>query len=174
MIRSPSDPVILNVLAIDPGPEQSAWVHLRSGAPVAFGKENNHIVRKVCEDAQTWAQGVAIEMIASYGMAVGAEVFATCRWIGRFQESLVRCNIREEEITLLGRLAIKTHLCHSAKANDSNIRQALIDRFGPGKEKAIGCKKEPGPLYHIKADVWAALAVAVTYWDAVKPGGQPL
>ena len=56
---------------------------------------------------------------------------------------------------------VKSHLCHSAKANDSNIRQALIDRWG-GDQVAIGRKKAPGPLYGFSGDMWAALAVAVT------------
>jgi hypothetical protein len=162
---------MLSVLAIDPGPVKSAWVHLREGGVAGFGLEANHVVRRVCEDAQVYADGVAIEMIASYGMAVGAEVFETCVWIGRFMESLTRCNIPESRIHRLPRMAIKSHLCHSAKATDANIRQALIDRYGPGKEKAIGNKANPGPLYHIKADIWAALGVAVTLWDAHKPAG---
>lgn len=163
---------MLNILAIDPGPEKSAWVHLREGGVAAYGLDANSYVRgEVCEYAQTYAQGVAIEMIASYGMAVGAEVFETCVWIGRFMEALVRCNISEREITLMKRQEVKMHLCHSPKANDSTIRQALIDRYGPGKEKAIGSKAKPGPLYHIKADIWSALAIAVTHWDAHKPAG---
>jgi hypothetical protein len=48
------------------------------------------------------------------------------------------------------------------KAKDANIRQALIDIYG-GNDKAIGNKKTPGPLYGIKGDLWAALAVAVTF-----------
>jgi hypothetical protein len=60
---------------------------------------------------------------------------------------------------------VKLHLCKSTKANDASIRQALIDRYGPGKERAIGTKKAPGPLYGVKADVWAALALAVTWHD---------
>ncbi|MBV8782506.1 MAG: hypothetical protein JO353_14005, partial [Phycisphaerae bacterium] len=51
------------------------------------------------------------------------------------------------------------------RAKDGNIRQALIDRFGPTKERAIGKKKSPGPLYGMSGDCWSALAVAVTYAD---------
>jgi hypothetical protein len=54
---------------------------------------------------------------------------------------------------------VKLHLCESVRANDSNIRAALIDRFGPGKEKAVGRKATPGPLFGLKGDEWSALAI---------------
>lgn len=157
-----------SVLAIDPGTEQSAWVHLRDGVPVRFGLDANRVVRRECEYAQTLGlDGVAIEMVASYGMPVGREVFETVFWIGRFFDSLTRCNIPEDKITRIERMQVKNAICHSSKANDSSIRQALIDRFG-GKEKAVGNKAKPGPLYGLKADLWAALAVGVTWLEMNK------
>jgi hypothetical protein len=41
----------------------------------------------------------------------------------------------------------------------------MIDRFGPGKEKAIGRKATPGPLYGVKKDIWSALAIACYHLD---------
>lgn len=95
-------------------------------------------------------------MIASYGMPVGKEVFDTCVWIGRFIENSTGYSYvyRKDE---------KMNLCHSMKAKDSNIRQALIDRFG-----VVGTKKNPGWFYGFKADVWQAYAVGVTYLDMEK------
>jgi hypothetical protein len=78
-------------------------------------------------------------------------------WIGRFVEAW------RGSYTLMFRREVKLHLCGQARAKDPNVRQALIDRFGPGREKAIGTKKQPGPLYGVSADVWSALAVAVTW-----------
>ena len=89
---------------------------------------------------------LVIEMIASYGMPVGKEVFDTCVWIGRF--------IQQDE---------KMNICGSMKAKDSNIRQALIDRFG-----TVGTKKNPGWFYGFKADCWSAYAVGITYLDLTK------
>jgi hypothetical protein len=104
---------------------------------------------------------MAIEMIASYGMPVGAEVFDTCVWIGRFTQAWPAATVP------IFRKDVKMHLCGQTKAKDKNVRQALIDRFGPGKDKAIGKKAKPGPLYGYSGDLWAALAVAVTYYDSV-------
>jgi hypothetical protein len=71
-------------------------------------------------------------------------------WIGRFIE-VARCEVR-----LCYRKDIKLFLCGSMRAKDGNIRQRLIDIFGPQ-----GTKKQPGATYGIKSHTWAALAVAV-------------
>jgi hypothetical protein len=91
-------------------------------------------------------------------MAVGREVFETVHWAGRFTEAA-----HPMRVVQLPRRTVKLRLCQDSRARDSNIRQALIDRFG-GKA-AIGTTKARGPLYGISKDVWSALAIAVTYAD---------
>lgn len=153
------------ILAIDPGNERSAAVVLNDeGRPVEFWREPNaEVLRRVLAIARLWHQidGVirghlAIEMIASYGMPVGREVFDTCVWIGRFVQAW------NAPHTLVYRRDVKMFLCGNNTAKDGNIRQALIDRYG-GKDAAIGNKRAPGPLYGISNDVWSALAVGVTW-----------
>lgn len=152
----------MRILAVDPGPTRSAWVLLADdGRVMEHEHEHNANVRGVIDNyANLRDVAVAIEMIASYGMPVGAEVFQTCVEIGRFVQM---CEYAER-VHFVKRIEVKSHLCHSGKAKDSNIRQAIIDRYG-GKDRAIGLKKTPGPLYGVKADVWAALAVALVVQD---------
>jgi hypothetical protein len=150
-----------HLIAVDPGPTQSAYVSIdKTGwGPeiVGFGKIDNDAMRLMLIRMSSVGKSVmAIEMIASYGMAVGAEVFETCVWIGRFIEA---CGV---PFVTMYRRDVKMFLCGNNSAKDANIRQALIDRYG-GKEKAIGKKKSPGPLYGIHDDVWAALALAETW-----------
>lgn len=148
----------MTILAIDPGPKESAFVLMRDSTIIQFGKyANEALIRFINSTAVP--NVCVIEQIRSYGMAVGAEVFDTCVWSGRFCQAF-----GADRVHWLPRLTVKTHLCHSAKANDGNIRQAILDRFG-GKEVAIGKKANPGPLYGVSGDVWAALAVALTWMD---------
>lgn len=144
------------MIGIDPGTTHSGWVVTNSkGFPMNSGVcENDRIFSLLGTGYAGYP--VAIEMIASYGMAVGAEVFETCLWIGRFMQAA-----GPERVRLVYRRDVKLHLCNSAKAKDANIRQALIDKWG-GKAAAIGKAKSPGPLYGIKSHAWAALGVAVT------------
>jgi hypothetical protein len=100
---------------------------------------------------------LVIEQIASMGMAVGQEVFDTVRWAGRF-EQLWRGHRRPVE--RVKRIHVKVAICGQSKANDANIRTALIDRFG-----GIAATKKGGVLYKVAGDAWAALAVAVAYSD---------
>lgn len=142
-----------HILAIDPGTHQSGYVFFRDGKPEDCGVAPNSDLRGIILGH---LGPVVIEMIASYGMAVGKEVFETCLWIGRFIECTDNENYR-----LIYRKDVKMHLCGTAKAKDANVRQALIDKFG-GQDKAIGKKASQGPLYAVKSHAWAALAVAVT------------
>lgn len=150
------------ILAIDPGNLESAYVVVKDdlSAVVDKGKiENGRLLRKIQDEfIHLPLDSAAIEMIASYGMPVGKEVFETCLWIGRFWEAIAR-DLQLDPIKIY-RKDEKLCICNSPKAKDSNIRQALIDRFGP-----VGVKKKPGYFYGFKADMWAAMAVAVTYHD---------
>ena len=143
-------------LAIDPGPTKSAFVLWKDERIFFSGIVTNETLLHGIWAKQTGvhANSCAIEMIASYGMAVGREVFETCVWIGRYYEAWSGAN--GSRPLLIPRLAVKVHHCCSAKAKDSNIRQALIDRFG-----APGTKRAPGVTYGLKADTWQAMALAV-------------
>lgn len=147
----------MRILAIDPGSEQSAWVIWDGTKIVDHGKCSNGEIISLLSDREDFSDPchiVAIEMIASYGMPVGREVFETCVWIGRFQQTAEN---RGMPVKLIPRREVKLHLCNSVRAKDANVRQALIDKVGPRGKKA-----SPGPTYGIKADEWAALGLAVT------------
>ncbi len=148
------------IFAIDPGPERSAYVLLGGdGVPIEFEILDNRNLGRLERMSRSCrgSHDLVIESVESYGMPVGKEVFETCYWIGRFDANCTA--------TLIPRRDIKLHLCGSPRAKDSHIRQALIDRFGPGKAKAIGLKATPGPLYGFKSHLWSALALAVTHYD---------
>ncbi len=161
----------MTVLAIDPGTHESQLL-VWDGARVltqsfsANGEFIQSLGKFWLADEGSYA---VIESVASYGLAVGAEVFDTCYWGGRFYERISR----HSPVRLVPRMTVKMHLCHSARAKDANIRQALIDRFG-GKEKAVGSKKAPGVLYGVSGHGWAALALAVTAWDLGRTIGRAL
>jgi hypothetical protein len=151
----------VRVLAIDPGTTDSAVVLYDNAARKVVGHDyvQNEKVFPIIRNSH-FVEYVIVEMVACYGMPVGAEIFETCVWIGRFLHEAERLGIKTDRIK---RLKVKMALCHDSKANDANIRQAIIDLFGPGRERAIGTKKMPGPLYGISGDLWAALAVAIAW-----------
>ena len=161
----------MNVLAIDPGNTESGFCFIDSETykPLQFGKVENWYLEKSVV-LQEKFDVMVIERIASYGMAVGREVFETCEEIGRlsmladlmgyWRRSVFR---KDEKLTI----------CGSPKANDANIRRALIDRFAKHDMKnGKGTKNNPDWFYGFKADIWAAYAVGVTWLDMEKKGEE--
>lgn len=147
------------VLAIDPGNIDTAYCFLLGRKIGSFGKVPNRDMLSILRK-QKWTPSnlpghydyVACEMICSYGMPAGASLFDTCVFIGEIIAA------SQEPVVLIPRIQVKSHICHTGKATDSNIRQALIDLFGPQ-----GKKSAPGPTFGISADVWSALAIAETF-----------
>ena len=153
------------IFAVDPGNTHSGFAIIRMPDFVLceFGKvENEELLEMLGRYSRANAvDAFAIEMVASYGMAVGKDVFETCVWIGRFIQA-----IHPREHTFVYRKDEKICLCGSLKAKDSNIRQALIDRYAKFDFKSgKGVKKKPDTFYGVSKDAWQAIAVGVTYYE---------
>jgi hypothetical protein len=155
------------IRAIDPGPVRSAYVDWDGEKIHNFGIFENRYEYTSVNDAGP-IEHVAIEMVASYGMPVGADVFETCVWIGRFWEIYLNAGKTCHKVY---RKDVKMHLCGSTRAKDSNITAAIVDRFDPNREfgkHGKGTKSKPGMFYGFSKDVWAAMAVALTFYDNLK------
>lgn len=159
------------ILAIDPGNIKSGYVVVEHDEKeicrvLDAGKVDNlDIFGLLRGNLSPGGVDVAIEMVAGMGMPVGQEVFDTCFWIGRFWE-VASLSSGVKALKKIYRREEKLDLCGSLSAKDANIRQALVDRYAPGQPNfGKGTKKDPGFFYGFSADMWAAMAVATTYFD---------
>jgi len=163
------------ILAIDPGNTESGYALIDpvTCRPIEVGKiPNKYLLDRLVDwiGSEGDVDHVAIEMVASYGMPVGADVFETCVWIGRFRQVVEEYGARVP-CDLVYRKNVKLHLCHTTKAKDANITQALIDRFASGQpNRGKGTKAEPGWFFGFKADIWAAYALATYVADTIEAG----
>jgi hypothetical protein len=158
----------MTVLAIDPGYRQSAYVAYDGVRIQAHGiVKNEELLEALGPDVlvRPWPSGPDLTLVieemqlfkSSFG--VGKEIFDSVFWSGRFAQAW-----HPRPFDRILRSRVRGHL-QCGKGGDSAVRQALIDRFGPYKETAIGKKASPGPLFGIRADEWSALAIAVTWTD---------
>lgn len=151
----------MKVLAIDVGTELSGFCLLDSDSlkPIEFGKiYNDDLLKKVKFSNY---DELVYEEFQCYGMPIGASTIKSITWNGRCIQSAYD---RGKKVDYIFRQEEKLHICHDTKAKDSNIRQALIDRFAANDLKnGKGTKKNPDFFYGFKADVWSAYAIGLTY-----------
>ena len=148
------------ILAIDPGPTMSAYVVLASdGQPIVTAKLPNAEVLAI---AAEWRGDITVIEWITVASVAGAEVYQTCRWIGRFEQA------SGVPVLLLARASVLHHFFgrRNVKSADSLIRRTMLDRYGG--DGAKGVKAHPGPLYGFHADCWQALGVAVAYAEGAK------
>lgn len=154
----------MKVLAIDPGTEQSAYVLWDGVSILDKGIVPNRDILYGIYEGRWVADACCIEEFANYGMPVGRSSIQTVYWYGRFAEAWYVNSEPAREASFVPRKTVVMHHCHSGKAGDANVRQALIDRLGePGK------RKSPGVTHGIATHMWAALAIGVY---AVDKGGR--
>jgi Holliday junction resolvasome RuvABC endonuclease subunit len=157
------------IVGIDPGPSGSgivvydtakkAVVDIRVFAP----NQQKASVREVC-DVMTWVNVhaqvedfVAIERVQSYGIS-GGSLLRTAEVCGRIWQA---ASFMGFPVRLIYRREVLRALDVTGKGNrDSLVRARLIEAHGGTRQAAQGTKKNPGPLYGVAGDVWAALAVA--------------
>lgn len=157
------------LLAIDPGNKESGVVLIDSGSyrPLDCGKLPNSAVESYLAITGEFDE-VVIEMVASYGMPVGATIFDTCVAIGRFERIL---DSRQIDHGRLFRRQVKHNLCGRISSKDKDVVSALTARFAPGEANmGKGTKSMPGWFYGFKSDIWQAYALGVTCLDMQSRG----
>lgn len=157
----------MRVLAVDPGDTKSAWLiyNLEHQSLERFGYTDNQDLLVNLPGLRLPGMALAIEYPQPRGQPMYTQLVDTIFWIGRYVQAAAPLG----DWKPVDRKDVKMTLCGNTKAKDSNIRAALISRFGgafvPGRGSVnpIGTKANPGPLYGVSGDIWSALAVAVTY-----------
>lgn len=154
------------ILGIDPANENSAYCLVAPDLkPIEFDKmPNTEMIERCLKILGGMPEAtpivIVIEGIENFGNPAGKSLFETAEFIGycrRTFEGLAEVHkvYRHEE---------KMTICHSPRANDATIKQALVDRFAPNTSNhGKGTKKKPGFFYGFKADVWQAFAICCTY-----------
>jgi hypothetical protein len=151
------------LFSVDPGTIQSALVVLDTSRGDARVRESMTVLNDaLLPKLETAPLGSTLvcEAIVAMGMAVGQDTMTTAWWTGRIYQAWPNA-----QRFMLSRGTVKIHLCGSMRATDANVRTALLDRFGPGRELAIGTVRARGPLYGMKGHEFSALAVGVTWLD---------
>jgi hypothetical protein len=155
------------VYGLDPGTTESALVGYDDTTRrvcYASTKPNGDLLSWLTMAPSEIQDMLVIEQIQAMGMSVGASVFETVFWSGRFAEAWPGTWDR------VSRRDVKLYLCGSMRAKDANVRQALLDMFGGPDAK--GTKAKPGPLHGVKGHEFAALAVAITWLDTKRELGS--
>lgn len=134
------------LFAIDPGTTESAVIAWDGQIRMAKIMPNEELLAMVRRSKAALAGArMAVETIASYGMAVGRETFETCEFCGRLREA---AEANGATVQRVYRKDVKINLCGTMKAKDTNIRAALLDKYGKDVLKGI------------KSHLWSAMAVA--------------
>lgn len=191
------------ILAIDPGPTTSGvvWWDHETGYVLAVDPTfENERLRVELRDPRAFmyrlsglalaglesieGAHVVIEQVESFGMAVGVDVFETVWWAGRFFEAWITPGVRHRhEPRRMPRRTVKLALCGTSQAKDTNIRQALLDRYCEGSERLArgiagkrATRNKPaveaviGRFAGVASHAWSAVALAVVYGDELRDG----
>lgn len=158
----------MRLLAIDPGCDLSAWVVWDGERIHDCAKEENENVLAL---ARGFVGPVYVEGMSYMRAEAGASMLGTAFWAGRFYQA----SADPQEVK---RTEVKLHHTGRRTANDSDVRAALIDRFGRpyttevytptgkrGQPLKPRSRRAPGLTAPLSNDTWQAFALAVYATD---------
>ncbi len=161
------------ILSIDPGTEYSGAVIVSTGEypptiwdiwPTVCNKEMLYIIKHYKNTGP-----MIIEMPEGRGQIAGQSTFETCFWAGRFCDAF---QANELPVYRVYRRNVKMHLTGMTSTKDANVSAAIRELYEPsggGARPEVGTKAQPGPLFGMSKDAWAALGAAIT-WQRI--GGE--
>jgi len=129
------------ILAVDPGNEKSGVVRFEVNQKELYGIEiiefngamdNENLLAYIRMNALANCY-VAIETPKPMGMAVAGQTMETLIFIGRLTQVVDELEERKSvgiDWTYVFRPHVKLHLCGQSRAKDTNVTQAIKDRFG--------------------------------------------
>lgn len=154
------------LIAIDPGPAQSAYVRMSIASGewevFDFGTLENSLFMEWLDSMLFSAGAVAVEEPYNFG-ASGTPVFRTQLMVGRIVQETMQH--RRLAVTLIHP---RQKLSAVGVMKKSQLNGALRELYGDGSKTGKGTKSNPSQLYGIKDHEWSALAVGHTWiqWDA--------
>lgn len=146
---------VQTIIAVDPGPRQSAYVELRGStfppALATCGHLDNPELLELLRGVG--AGGIFVcEKVVCYGRIVGEDVYETAFAGGRFTEAVVRAGLTAYR---LSNPVWRRALVGIGRVEGAGIRQAILDLYPPtggGAEPRVGTKGKPGPLFAMRGD----------------------
>jgi hypothetical protein len=146
------------ILAIDPGNIESGVVIWDGSNVILSGVFLNTTLNDAILQRMYKYDIALIENLTHQGRAkVGKEVFETARYIGYLERCFENVS---KYYQLISRNDVKMHHCRTSKANDSDVRTALLKKYPKGNVKS------PGVTYLVKYHAWQALAIATYYSES--------
>ena len=154
------------LLAVDPGTALSGYCLMNFDYTIeGKGKVYNEFIIENLGNKNI--KTVVIEKAVPFSM-VPKTLLDTVMWYGRFIQAAFDRN-DNVKVILIPRATVKKHICDNGRANDSMVRAEIIRSFGQPKTS----NSDPvNPIYNdeverMKADIWQAFALGVTYADSI-------
>lgn len=170
---------IEQVIAIDPGDQESAavWLDVATFKPNEFFEGHNVKLRERLQGGSSaYPRSILVlEYTPPYTMQMASrggkpgrpfvprQVVDTAIELGRFVECWAG---QGERFELFSRTDVKKQLLGRATGNDTEVRAAVVDRYGGDMKAAKGTKAAPGPLYGFSGThLYAAAALGIAYLE---------
>lgn len=153
----------MNIISLDVGTTQSGFCigNSETCEPKYFGKIDNEELVKIVKSFDY--DVLVYEEFQSYGTQMGISTITSITWNGRFIQI---AKDRGKQVFPVYRREVKMNLCNSVKANDANVRSALISRFAKFDFKnGKGTKEHKDWFFGFKADIWSSYGIFITYLD---------